>query len=259
VKKALLLSGHRYRRAWLCEAVLLLCLVITACSSLRFRGLTPETPLPSGDPPLLTPTVAPVLLTPVASATELPTSDPVLPTPTPTFGLPLPDPTCDATPMWGLGDVWNNQDVRTRLGCPVTEQLGLQGEEMHFQHGVMILRPDVDLIYVLFERRQPQGWGAYTDGYLESDLGSDPSLVSPTTKPGTLPLLQPTGPFGKLWRENAWLRETLGWAVGNHPDSTAEAAVAFAGAVQDFEGGVLLWNGSVCFVLRTDDMSWDMY
>jgi hypothetical protein len=66
------------------------------------------------------------------------------------------------------------------------------------------------------------------------------------------------GRFGKLWRENAWLRDRLGWALGISSGSQVSAA-AFNGAVQDFERGVLFWNANVCFVLRTDDMSWDMY
>lgn len=242
-----------------CIGVLLGCLLVTACSTLRFPGLTPAPTVREGETPLLTPTVAAALLTPVPTATPLPTPDPALPAPTPTFGLPLPEPTCESVPMWGLGDVWKNEDVRSRLGCPVSEQKAVQGEEVHFEHGMMVSRPEAGLIYVLLNRREALGWGAYVDTFRSGDVESVPDLVPPGGKEGQLPLLQPTGRCGKLWRENGWLRDRLGWALGTHPDSRTEVATPFAGAVQDFSGGALLWNGNVCFVLRIDDMSWDMY
>jgi hypothetical protein len=161
--------------------------------------------------------------------------------------------------MWGLGDVWKNESVRTRLGCHVGEQVGVQGEELHFQNGHMLWRPDAGLIYVFFNRLQAEGWGAYVDAFQSSDPDSDPSVLVPTPAPGQSVYAQPTGRFGKLWRENAWLREKMGWAVVQNPKDQAARVIRFNGAVQDFAGGVLFWNGVVCFVLRADDMSWDMY
>jgi len=243
----------------ICVGLVLVCLGVTACAVLRFPGLTPAPTSQAGGGPLLSPTVASALLTPIPSATPLPTPDPALPAPTPTFGLPLPEPTCKSAPKWGLGDVWQNEGVRARLGCPVSEQEAVPGEEVHFEHGMMLARPEARLIYVLLERREALGWGAYVDTFGQADADSMPELVPPGTREGQLPLLQPTGRCGKLWRENSWLREHLGWALGLYPDSQTEVVAPFAGAVQDFEGGVLLWNGNVCFVLRIDDMSWDMY
>jgi hypothetical protein len=161
--------------------------------------------------------------------------------------------------MWGLGEVWKNESVYTRLGCPAGEQTGVQGEELYFQHGHMASRPDAGLIYVFLEPLQAQGWGAYLDTYQSSDPESDPTVIVPTPAPGGPLLVQPTGRFGKLWRENAWLREELGWAVAQSREDEAKPGTRFTGAAQDFERGVLFWNGNVCFVLRTDDMSWDMY
>jgi hypothetical protein len=72
--------------------------------------------------------------------------------------------------------------------------------------------------------------------------------------------MQPKGPFGKLWRENGWLRDKLGWAqVPYDGEGRAMSSITFDGVAQDFEHGTLFWNGDICFVLRTDDMSWDMY
>jgi len=239
----------------------LVAIVLTGCGALRLPELAPEPSNPTV--PVHTPTLAPQLLTPAPTYTLLPTSPASEASPTPTFGLPLPEPTCLATPMWGLGDVWNNESVRTRLGCLVGEQIGIQGEELYFENGHMLWRPDIGLIYVLFENPwKPGGWGAFVDTYQPSDPDSDPTLVAPTPMPGPDGKVysQPLGRFGKLWRGNDWLREKLGWALVPS-DNRGEAlpSIRFDGVVQDFEHGVLLWNGAVCFVLRTDDMSWDMY
>jgi hypothetical protein len=149
------------------------------------------------------------------------------------------------------------------LGCPVGEQIGIVGEELYFQNGHMLRRPDAGLIYILFNAPLvSEGWGAFVDTFESSDPASDPSIAEPTPVAGIDQKLysQPWGRFGKLWRENAWLQEELGWArVPYDGEGQAVSSIDFDGAVQDFEHGVLLWNGDVCFVLRTDDMSWDMY
>jgi hypothetical protein len=235
--------------------------VLSGCQGLRLPDEPPKPPNPGG--PANTVTIAPVLLTPAPTHTPLPTSPPSEASPTPTFALPLPDPTCNATPMWGLGDVWSNEKVRTRLRCPTADQVGIQGEELYFQNGHMIWRPDVGLIYVLVNTPwQPEGWGAFVATFQPPDPESDPTIVEPTPMSGSGGKIysQPLGRFGKLWRENAWLRESLGWArVPYDEEGQPQSGIGFDGAVQDFEHGVLLWNGDVCFVLRTDDMSWDMY
>lgn len=246
-----------WAQAWLGFFLCVLA-VLTGCGMLRFPGQTPG-PFETNPAELVSmPTLAPALLTPAPTNTPAPVSAP-LSSPTPTFGLPLPEPTCLATPMWGLGDVWRNEAVRTRLGCPTGEQIGVQGEEIHFQNGYMIWRPDAGLIYVLFERMQPEGWGAFVDTFQPSDPEVSPTVVEPTPMPGGPLYVQPPGRFGKLWRENAWLREKLGWAVIPNPKDQNSPVFRFNGALQDFERGVLFWDGVICFVLRTDDMSWDMY
>jgi hypothetical protein len=260
VKNGIAVSRHGSRRIPVPGLVLasLAAVVLTACNALRFPLLTPESPSPSEVVTISTPTLAPLLLTPVPTPTPEPTSAVVSPTATPTFGLVV-KPTCRSTPMWGLGEVWQNEAVYGRLGCPAGEQIGVQGEELYFQHGHMVSRPEARLIYVFFNQLQAQGWGAYVDTFQPSDPDSDPTAIVPTPSPSGPLLVQPAGRFGKLWRENAWLRETLGWAVAPNPKDEASAVTSFSGAVQDFEHGVLFWNGNVCFVLRTDDMSWDLY
>ncbi len=260
MKHDIAVSRHGPRRILLPGLVLVsfAAIALTACNVLRFPLLTPESPNPSEIVPISTATLAPLLLTPVPTSTPEPTSAVASPSATPTFGLVI-KPTCRSTPMWGLGDVWQNEAVYGRLGCPSGEQTGVQGEELYFQHGHMVSRPEARLIYVFFDQLKPQGWGAYVDTFQPSDPDSDSSAIVPTPSPSGPLLVQPRGRFGKLGRENAWLRETLGWAVAPDPKDEASAITSFNGAVQDFERGALFWNGNVCFVLRTDDMSWEVY
>ena len=229
--------------------------VLTGCSTLRFPQPTAESANPNLTVAISTPTVAALLLTPVPTRTSPPPLPASAASPTATFGLPLPEPTCDATPMWGLGDVWSNEDVRTRLGCPTAEQVGVQGKEMYFQNGHVLWRPDVGLIYVLFKPLQPDGWGAFVDTFQPSD----PDAATPTPAADVQVDVQLTGLFGKLWRDHPWLQDRLGELVYQNVDGVDTFVTSFDGAAQDFEGGTLFWNGDVCFVLRTDDMSWTMY
>jgi len=229
--------------------------VLAGCSTLRFPQPTAESANPHLTVAISTPTVAALLLTPVPTRTSPPPLPASASSPTPTFGLPLPEPTCDATPMWGLGDVWSNEDVRTRLGCPAGEQTGVQGEEIYFQNGHVLWRSDVGLIYVLFKPLQPDGWGAFVDTFQPSD----PDTAAPTPAADAQVDVQLAGRFGKLWRDHPWLQERLGELIDQDVDGVVTFVTSFGGAAQDFEGGTLFWNGDVCFVLRTDDMSWTMY
>jgi hypothetical protein len=239
-------------------AVPFLAIVLAGCDVLRLPGMT-SVPTASAVLPMHTPTLAPALLTPIPTYTQSPTALPSAATPTPTFGLPPPPPTCSSTPQWGLGEVWKNESVRTRLGCTVDEQMGVQGEEVYLERGHMLWRPDAGLIYVLFEADKPGGWGAFTDTFVPTDADSDPQIVAPTPQAGGQVYTQPTGRFGKLWRGSPLLRERLGWAMSPSTQRNASPVLRFTGAVQDFDGGTLFWNGTTCFVLRTDDMSWIMY
>jgi hypothetical protein len=239
-------------------ALAVLALLLSSCEAVRFPGMTPQ-PTSSPGGPGATPTIAPMLLTPAASNTPSPPGPVSSASPTPTFGLPPPQPTCAATPMWGLGDVWRNDAVRRRLGCATGDQLGVEGEEVYFQSGHMLWRPAAGLIYVLFAIDQPDGWGAFVDSFQPGDPDTDPAISASTSASAGTVYDQPTGRFGKLWRENPRVRERLGWAVKQTSERNAPSMRPFAGAAQDFQGGALLWNGKTCFVLRTDDMSWTMY
>ncbi len=230
-------------------------ILLTACA-VPLGGLTPPAqPLEPLGPPS-TPTLSPRLLTPVATPAKTQGSSYA----TAELGLPRLQPTCEATPQWGLGDVWANEEVRTRLGCPRADQAGVAGAKLEFQNGVMLSRPGEGLIYVLFEGGPDGKWGAFADVFDPSEPSTDPSIVDPTPSVGSQALLtQPSGRFGKLWRMNPSVRSELGWALVAPGHGEAAAGIPFQGAAQDFEHGVLFWDTVVCFVLRTDDMSWTAY
>jgi hypothetical protein len=162
--------------------------------------------------------------------------------------------------MWGLGDVWQNEAVCTRLGCPIGEQAGVDGVKLTFERGEMLWNPEAELIYVVLKTTYGAKWGAFVDTYVPSDPMDDPALVAPTASPGAgLQSAQPTGRFGKLWRLNPSLRDQLGWALVPSNGDSMPSGTPFKGAAQDCEGGILFWDSVVCYVLYTDDMSWAIY
>jgi hypothetical protein len=84
--------------------------------------------------------------------------------------------------------------------------------EQVFEGGRMLWIEEENLIYTLFGDGQlpPENsinYSLTSDTWTEDEPESDPSLTPP---PG---FYQPIRGFGKVWRENARIREALGWAV----------------------------------------------
>jgi hypothetical protein len=136
--------------------------------------------------------------------------------------------------------------------------MGVAGEEMYFQRGHMLYRPDRELIYVLYAPYMKDGWGAIPDISVDGE-GGEIELIPPTPRVGDPQLYAPEGRFGALWAANPWMEERLGWALTVPGAGDGELINTFSGAVQDFQRGVLFWNRNVCFVLYTDDLSWTIY
>ena len=63
--------------------------------------------------------------------------------------------------------------------------------------------------------------------------------------------LVPERAFGKLWREQAPVRQALGWATG--------ADESLPGAVEEFDGGLMLWTGDRIVYALYDDSSWQSF
>lgn len=80
--------------------------------------------------------------------------------------------------------------------------------EQRFERGWMFWLQPVGQIWVLTVNEQNQGiWSVYEDTFVDGQPEIDPEIVPPEG------LFQPERGFGKLWRENPEVRESLGWAM----------------------------------------------
>lgn len=92
--------------------------------------------------------------------------------------------------------------------CPFEEALFGPGAEQPFEHGVMLWVGPEDRIYVLFDDAQSPRWTAFADEWNQGEPASNPALDPPAG------LQQPVRGFGLVWREQAGVRNRLGWATG---------------------------------------------
>lgn len=116
----------------------------------------------------------------VQQATEEPTS--------------LPPTTIQATPTLDL------------FPTPTLSQI--QVAEQVFEHGRMMWIQPRKQIWVMIDDGTGKGqWSTFDDVYQDGESEFDPSLVPPEGK------FQPERGFGKLWRENQTLLDTLGWGL----------------------------------------------
>jgi hypothetical protein len=146
---------------------------------------------------------------------------------------PAPGGDCALQPTSGFGVVFATQsDAYDLLGCPTSAETGLDVVVQHFEHGWMIWHAQLDTapatIYTLFDDNQQ--YSRFDDTYLAA---VDP-LKGPFVPPAGL--FQPSGGFGKIWREGsiAGVRDRLGWASA--PETPGP------GAIEPFERGVMLFS-----------------
>ncbi len=163
---------------------------------------------------------------------------PPTPAPTPTPLVPLMPPTGLHWPDGIFSALWRSDEaVRQALGWASEESAHDTAAALEaFERGIMLWRQDVGEVYVLF----PEGdWYAITDTWTAEQPESDPAIAPPEGR------FQPVRGFGKVWRENQWLRERLGWAVEPERGVTAQA--------QRFEHGWLLRaEGSIYALVNAD-------
>ncbi|MGN6698004.1 MAG: hypothetical protein ACTHMR_07595 [Thermomicrobiales bacterium] len=127
-----------------------------------------------------------------------------------------------------------SEDVRGRLGRPIAPQAQISGATQLFERGQMFWRGDKHLIIVLagdpqtgqliIDARQVAPY--FADTWQE---GQDPG-GGPAPPPG---LYYPQRGFGKVWRDNDYVRSALGYA-------RAAAESGYTMTLQDFERGVML-------------------
>jgi hypothetical protein len=132
-----------------------------------------------------------------------------------------------------------NPGVRTRLGAPIQSERGGEGQTQSFERGQMESITEPKQITVLY--RDGHTWARFADTW------SPDEVVTPGEPPPP-GLHRPRRAFGKLWRENATVRERLGWATA--PDQTSSARL------QRFERGQLVKSSGATYALF-EDGAWE--
>lgn len=215
----------------------LACVVLTGCGG-EDKQATPVialAALPSTGKTLATVWLSP---TPPPASTEF-----VPPTtiPEPTLALPtisalqptLPiatnspiesTPGADETPLANTSDcaelppepfasAWqSNPQAQGSMGCVAGDVEEITAAFQRFEQGYMLWIQSEGAIYVLSDSNNQQGqasdtWWKLADTFTESDPDVDASLSPPAG------LQQPRRGFGKVWRNNGFVRQALGWAV----------------------------------------------
>lgn len=128
-------------------------------------------------------------------------------------------------PLFGTG--WSAEPgMADPLGCPESALEQASGSGQAFEHGVMLFLPPGEI------------WAIQTGGAAGAPYWH--TAQAPADRPWDAPapdgLRVPVLGFGGLWKANAALREALGHARADEAGGPV--------AVQRFEGGVLLREGS---------------
>ena len=140
---------------------------------------------------------------------------------------------CAQQPVRGFGLVFESQPEASQLlGCPTLGEVAGGVVVQRFEHGWMLWQERRDTvpatIYALFD--DSQKYIRFDDTY---NPGVDPASTSSTPPPG---LVEPSGGFGKIWREADALsvRDRLGWATAT--ESSGD------GAVEIFQHGLMVYT-----------------
>ncbi len=193
-------------------------------SSLLFLAQTAavSSPLPQELRPVV-PTITPTpqgtlispLMTPTGTRSELLT--------------PTTVTSCQFLPSAGFATIFNTDPaLLTTLGCPVGTPpvvASLNNALQTFQNGRMLWLDDIiGHIYVL----RADGTFVRFDDTFESS--TDPESGGLTPPSG---LIEPIRGFGKVWRDNQFVHDSLGWATAIEAGSVA--------TVQDFVKGRMMY------------------
>ncbi len=151
---------------------------------------------------------------------------------------------CSVPPAPQFANAARNSAVQQKVGCPTAASYTVKLVAQPFETGFMFWRETRE-IYILSTAAIQKGAATDTfwrlpDNWNESMPASDPAQVPPAGR------LQPVRGFGYVWRSNATVRNSLGWALsGEQPyDSTW----------QDFEHGwMMTGNTGTVFALAPLD------
>ena len=150
-------------------------------------------------------------------------------------------PRCSSEPIRGFGKVYDaNPSVVASIGCPLSPERGIRTAVQPFEAGLLLWRADNREIIVL---RVDGVVSTYQDTYQEGE-----TLTPAGTPPSGRSV--PIRGFGKAWRDHG-LAEQLGWATARE--------TGMAGAIQDFDGGQMLWIESRVIYVIHSDSRWESF
>jgi len=205
-------------------------LVATDISMLPTQGATrtatPTSPGPITMTPSFTPTETDTPVTPGSAGAYVPVG-----------GAAAAGGTsgCATVPQGGLGAIFQSDpNIQAAIGCPLTgASISASSAYQTFQNGAMIWISSLGaqtqpVIYVLYNNGTYQ---RYNDTFQD---GVDPSSSGAVPPEG---MLEPIRGFGKVWRENAGVRDTIGWASSGETGGSAQ--------IQLFERGEMLYISQV--------------
>lgn len=92
--------------------------------------------------------------------------------------------------------------------CPSNAAATSTASYLQLQNGFMFWVGQLDAIYVLYADGIQPRWQVFQDDFADGMPESDPTYD--TAPPATW---QPRRGFGKIWREQAGVRDRIGWAV----------------------------------------------
>jgi hypothetical protein len=166
---------------------------------------------------------------------------PILPTPRPTALA------CAITPPLPFAAFWQNVPaVQNAMRCPTGQPSTEGGVYQSFERGVMFWRESDHSIFVISFTTIMQGqatdhWWRMADTWTDAEPVSDPALQPPAG------MSQPVRGFGKVWRANGFVRESLGWAIAEEIRTDSQWLA--------FEGGFMMSGpgGTPLFALSPQD------
>ncbi|HLH73908.1 MAG TPA: hypothetical protein VKX96_11550 [Chloroflexota bacterium] len=215
--------------------------LMATATSLAVPSLTATVPITLS--PTTTITASLAMGTPPVTPTMTVTPTPGTPSPTPTF---VNTANCASQPTGSFGAIFHDHlEVAGKLGCPSSSQQSIPMAVEPFEHGAMLWRGDTHLIIVIWSNGR---WAAYKDTYQDGEVLSD-------VGPAPAGKFVPVRGFGKLWRQQTGLRDSLGWATA--PEQGLD------GAVQEFANGRMLWTADktiyVLYLSETSEKFVDTY
>lgn len=134
--------------------------------------------------------------------------------------------------------------------CPLNTPNASQGVYQTFQNGYMVWVGSQNAIYVLYTDLQLPRWEVYRDSFTEG-MPEDSPEFSSSPAPN---LWQPRRGFGLLWRNNATVRNRIGWG-------TIEKEIPYSVQVQTANDGALFIGvpESGVFGLLPAGSTWQLY